>query len=414
MATHRAAESVSRPNRYFLTKLHIGMEDDPAAAVVANDPASAAAHWEAVAKRTRSVSEQWRTLHASEEARANEAKATAKAAVQALRRAEEERDAADKKAAAAAKALAFAKGEQTRWKARSDAQTASKTFLQLEECRAALAQRNAELADTSRALNALRAEFDAYKASRKRHDRDLEAATHERVEGLRQQREDAAAAARSQEGQADTLRAKLTSHLASSPPGALEAAQLANKRAAATIQQLEQKNMTLRREVMRWRDRAKGALASERLMALHNGPGSVPRPTSGSVPGRFGGDPFDETSESERVAEEFARLKAESNYWREEAEHEKQRQRAFHEALWQNPAFSQAQKLKVMACLRDPPGLEPRGPEDGCADDAFFAQLPNPPNGPQPAGLAPHARRPVTVPVGAPKPLFPMSPRQAR
>ena len=74
--------------------------------------------------------------------------------------------------------------------------------------------------------------------------------------------------------------------------------------------------------------------------------------------------------------------------------HATQRQRAFHEALWQSPAFSQAQKLKVMACLRDPPGLEPRGPEDNFADDAFFAQLPNPPNGPPPPhghGLAPHA-----------------------
>ena len=75
-----------------------GVEEE---APVTNDPAAAAVHWEAVAKRTRSVSEQWRTLHASEEARANEAKATAKAAVQALRRAEEERDAAEKKAAAA-------------------------------------------------------------------------------------------------------------------------------------------------------------------------------------------------------------------------------------------------------------------------------------------------------------------------
>jgi hypothetical protein len=390
-----------------------GVEEE---APVTNDPAAAAVHWEAVAKRTRSVSEQWRTLHASEEARANEAKATAKAAVQALRRAEEERDAAEKKAAAASKALAAAKGEQTRWKARSEAQTASKTYLQLEECRAALVQRDAELADTSRALSVLRSEFDAYKASRKRHDRDLSAATHERVEGLLQQREDATAAARNQEGQADALRAQLTSHLASSPPGGLEAAQLANKRAAAAIQQLEQKNMTLRREVLRWRDRAKGALASERLLALHKGPGSVPRPTSGAVPGRFGGDPFGESSESERIAEEFARLRAECSYWREEAEHEKQRQRAFHEALWQSPAFSQAQKLKAMACLREPPGLQLRGSEDNFADDAFFAQLPNPPDGPPTHGygMAPHARRPVTVPTGAPKPLFAMSPRQAR
>ena len=103
-----------------------------------SDPAAAAVHWEAVAKRTRTVSEQWRALHASEEARADEAKATAKAAVQALRRVEEERDAATAKTSAAAKALAAAKGEQTRWKARSEASTASKTFLQLEECREVL------------------------------------------------------------------------------------------------------------------------------------------------------------------------------------------------------------------------------------------------------------------------------------
>ena len=98
-------------------------------------------------------------------------------------------------------------------------------------CASHIAQRDAELASTTRAYNALRAEFDEYKRTRRRHDANLEAATHEKVDGLLKQREDAAQAARSQESQADALRAELTGQLASSPPGALEAARLANKRA---------------------------------------------------------------------------------------------------------------------------------------------------------------------------------------
>lgn len=372
-----------------------------------SDPAAAAVHWEAVAKRTRTVSEQWRALHASEEARADEAKATAKAAVQALRRVEEERDAATAKTSAAAKALAAAKGEQTRWKARSEASTASKTFLQLEECREVLRHRNEELASLTRAYNALRAQFDEYKRNRKRHDADLDAATKETIDGLTRQLDDTAKEKRSQESQADSMRAELTAQLAANPPGALEAERLANKRAQAAIHQLEQKNMTLRREVQRWKDRAKGALASERLLALQSGPSSMPPPATSGGSRLFSGDPFgDEGSESERAAEERARIRAELEYWRSEAEHEKARQRAFHEALWRSEAFTQVQKVKAMGWLRDPPGMQSAdGQSEVAADDAFFGQLPNPPPGPAPpmGVMAPQARRPVTVPVGLPR-----------
>ena len=386
------------------------------------DTAAAAAHWEAVARRTRAVSEQWRALHVAEEARADEARAVTSKAAHALRKAEEDRDAAEKRAEAASKALTVAKGEQTRWRARSDAQTASKTFLLLEDTRAALRERDAELASTSRALANLQNEFDTYKATRKREDAEKDLANREDYDALMRRYEDCKSDAEQFEGQADKVRSELTGQLATSPPGALAEAQLANSRAAATIQQLEAKNMTLRREASRWRDRARGALASERLIQLSSSAAAMPWPaTSGGVTRGLGGNPFaDGPSSASEAADEMSRLRAEVGFWKEEAEYEKQRQKSFHSALWASDVFSQAQKIRAMSFLRDPPGMGRRA-SDVDDEDPFLGLGGAPPSGPAahpapappPYGQPSHARRPVTVPtgLGMPKPLFPLSAR---
>ena len=124
-----------------------------------------AEHWETVARRTRGVAEQWRTLHATEEARANAALHKVADAAEAVQRMEADRDAALQRAAEAMQALATAKQERARWRARSDAQTASKTYLQLEQCRKALSERDGELTTMMRAYEALQQEFDAYELS---------------------------------------------------------------------------------------------------------------------------------------------------------------------------------------------------------------------------------------------------------
>ena len=60
-----------------------------------------AEHWETVARRTRGVAEQWRTLHATEEARANAALHKVADAAEAVQRMEADRDAALQRAAEA-------------------------------------------------------------------------------------------------------------------------------------------------------------------------------------------------------------------------------------------------------------------------------------------------------------------------
>ena len=71
---------------------------DPA--IEASTDATDAAHWEAVARRTRSVASQWRKLHVNEEAKCEAARSTAARAINALRKAEDERDRAQRRAEA--------------------------------------------------------------------------------------------------------------------------------------------------------------------------------------------------------------------------------------------------------------------------------------------------------------------------
>ena len=317
-----------------------------------------AQHWEAVARRTKAVAEQWRSLHASEEARADAAQAATGRATAALQRAERDRDAALQKAELATSAMAAAKQERARWRARSDAQTASKVFLDLEACREALRARDAELLATQRALAAMQEERETGRARQKRDEAERQNTARAHLEGLMTDREEAVGESTRLEAENDFLRGELSVQLANSPPGALDAMTDRCEKLEGVIRQLEMRNVTLKRDSTRWRERARGALASERLAQLQShlqmpaapaalsprGGGSallLPSPLGASDLG--GGAP---------AVAEAVQLRAELEFHRGEADYERGRQRAFLEALWRAPTLTQLQKQRVAELLR--------------------------------------------------------------
>lgn len=329
--------------------------------------AEAVEPWESVAKRTREVAQKWRALHASEEERANEAEHANKLAMQLTRRAESERDTALKKAAASAQAAAAARQELAKWRARSAAQTASRVFLELESARAVIAERDAELVAAHRALAAAHHEMEAFKASCVKEDAEQKNAARERLEKLMLNVEDAGSDLRSLRATNERLRGDLGEQLANYPPGALESSKRHAARLEAFVEKLEKRCAMLRRDSAMWQERARAAIASERLVQLHSGdesmtalgtPRHVVTPRSGrgraSVAfagsgGGWGG------GRSEADEDEIGRLRAEVNCLQDTEDNEKTRLRAFQQALWNSDGFTLVQKQKVMSWLRDPP-----------------------------------------------------------
>ena len=324
-----------------------------------------AKHWEGVARRTCAVASQWRALHAAEVQKSSEARSTAQRAVQALRRAEEERDRAQQQGEAAKKKLTAAKAGEARWRARSETQTVSKSFVALSDARESLADREAALGETQQALAALRREVDDGKAASRREQAAREEAQRERQYTETKQQEDTHATIRALEDEVDALRAELSEQHASTPPGALAAARAALLKHEATIRHLEVKNHTLRTEAKRWRERTSAAVASERLVQLKGG-----APFSMVTPQLVAPPPLAMLADTNRDArggegghgdvgagnpDDATRLRAERDWWRAEAVHEQQRQKAFHEALWASDAFTQAQKQKLTTWLRQTP-----------------------------------------------------------
>ena len=344
--------------------------------------------WKAAAERARSVSEQWRALHEAEEARANEAHALAVRAAAGARRAEQERDMAVQRAEEAVAMLATAKQEQARWRARADAQTASKTFLLLEEARESIAQRDVALTNAQRALEALQLEFDAFKSAKKREAIEREATTRGKLESLRTKHQDALANSRELEHTLNRVRGELGGHLAASPPGAYEALKADCERMQAHIRQLEMKMTTMRREVLRWRERARGAIANERMLQLNSGPVSLPGPAranleaallDGSIMSGVASTPSLLESPSEAEEQEQLKLRTEVEYGQEELRLERERQIAFQHVLWAASEFTQPQKLKLMAWLRSPPEGAPASDAEVAAagaDGLLEAPLP--------------------------------------
>ena len=367
--------------------------------------------WETVARRTKTVAEQWKKLHAEEEARAKSSEQQIGQALAAQRKAEQERDAAMKNEALAKKGLVAAKQERARWKSRSEGQTASKVFLELEEARAHLQNANNQLAHMEGAYVKLRNEFDEFRARRKKDTEDEKTATRNRYETLMRDREDAVGQATYYEKETWSLRNQLQDRIAAAPPGALEAAQAQIERHETAIRSLEQRNAGLRREVARWRERARGALASERLTMLQSGPLSIPAPPLDGGSSVFGagidkaaahaasqlgiggggrpktaaaGGGSSSSSTMIEMQEEVLRCKGEVEFYREDAERERRRQKNFTEKVWASETLRYHQKREVVFLLSqvteaeereladhllvrtdDIPGSMPSSPRDG-------------------------------------------------
>lgn len=193
------------------------------------------------------------------------------------------------------------------------------------------------------------------------------------------------------------------------------------------MERLERTCHTLRAEVSRWRDRAKGALASERLVQLKQGlPSSMFVPAVAANPlALLAKDKSARTETPHAIAlanaksvgrgerssangdyeeedpDDPMRLRARIEYWRAEAEHEQQRQKAFQTALWASEHFSMAQKQKAVAWLRQPPADSPSSlglvPER-TSGERLIATAPVLP----PASRRPDSRQSYTAGLGPP------------
>lgn len=366
--------------------------------MAADPPDATAEHWREVARRTRQIASQWKSLFHQEEAKVAEAKAAVAHARQLQRKAESDRDLALRRCDEATKGRSSATAQAAQWKARSGSQTTAKSFVALEATRTRLAETDALLNTTQRAYEALMREFEEFKSASAREAEERQMLADEHKATMRRNAEDLQEDKRDLQDQLAREQARLTEQLTSNPPGALTSAQVALRGQAVEMRRMERVCDQLRREAERWRDRAKNSLASERLVQLKNGPSAMVVPGvapnslsllaadksarvqtphalqlaqakaaggaagAAQAAGAAASDPDMEGPDED----DPLRLRAQVDYWRGEAEHEQMRQRAFGQALWGAADLTQAQKLKVMAWLRQPPEVD-----EGAGTDPF-------------------------------------------
>ena len=89
----------------------------------------------AVIERTHAVAERWKAMHLREESLCAEQRRRAKQSARAVSSAREMRDSAIEAQRAAQDEVALAKHEKARWRARADAQTNAKVYLEAERLR---------------------------------------------------------------------------------------------------------------------------------------------------------------------------------------------------------------------------------------------------------------------------------------
>jgi hypothetical protein len=168
--------------------------------------------------------------------------------------------------------------------------------------------------------------------------------------------EDVLEAKRRTEDDLIAARIKIGELLSKYPEGALEGAYQRVHETKTYCEALERTILTLQAENARWKDRARGALASERLMQLKGGmvpPSLVAQPSALDTKDRvsLGLEPGDDPNDP-------VKLRLELRRWRELAEYETRRVKAFQRILWDSDVllgekrFTQAHKLQVMEWLR--------------------------------------------------------------
>ena len=395
----------------------------------ADDEASAE-QWRTLARRTRAIAEHWRRLFHAEEAKCAAADEKRRAAVSALRVAQQDRDLATRTRDEAIAARKLATQDKAQWKARSATQTSSKSFIALEATRNQLNETEVLLGSTQRALSVLKHEFDEFKADAERHETERDDAEKEERRRMAREAYDVVEEKRELQEQLDAMMSQLSEQLAASPPGALAKVQFAMRKQASEMVRLERTCHTLRAEAHRWRDRVHGSLASERLTQLMNGaPSSMMLPASPNKPlailqrdrsaredtphalglakAKAAGASFASfEGEGDDGTDDAFRMRAQIDYWRAEAEHERTRQRAFQQAVWASDLLSQTQKQRVTALLRKPPAPFPEDPFG-------FVEAPiDSPRSERDTSTAPSPRRPgESLTSSYTESSFPPSPR---
>ena len=114
----------------------------------------------AVIERTRAVAERWKALHLREEGLCAEQRQLARQSARSVDSAREMRDKAVEVQKAAQLDTVAAKHEKARWRARADAQSNAKVFLEAERLRGALLARDQDVALLQQALGAARKELE--------------------------------------------------------------------------------------------------------------------------------------------------------------------------------------------------------------------------------------------------------------
>ena len=214
------------------------------------------------AAKARAVSEEWRTLHSKEEAAHIRAVAALDAAVV-------ERDAAVAQAS-------VLREQAAQWHARNTTLTSSKAFVELEAVRSALTAREQQLAGVTSRLERKTKMHVTQSQARQRRESAIAATARDRLELLMTERETDIAANTRLKAELESMRAELGAQLTASPPGALSAARKRIERQETALAQMDTRCNALRREAESWKERARRAIASERLCLLHHGEAIAP------------------------------------------------------------------------------------------------------------------------------------------
>ena len=312
--------------------------------------------WREVARRTRMIAAQWKRLYIAEQSAAAEAKAAALQQKELRKKVEQDLNIALRQSEAAAQSLKAAVFEKKQWQDRSTAQQFSATYLELDATRTRLYETEAALKSTQRAFEALQRQYDEYLGQSTGALRSQSAAARAAIESTERHLEDVLEAKRRTEDDLIAARIKIGELLSKYPEGALEGAYQRVHETKTYCEALERTILTLQAENARWKDRARGALASERLMQLKGGmvpPSLVAQPSALDTKDRvsLGLEPGDDPNDP-------VKLRLELRRWRELAEYETRRVKAFQRILWDSDVllgekrFTQAHKLQVMEWLR--------------------------------------------------------------
>jgi len=312
--------------------------------------------WREVARRTRMIAAQWKRLYIAEQSAAAEAKAAALQQKEMRKKVEQDLNIALRQSEAAAQSLKAAVFEKKQWQDRSTAQQFSATYLELDATRTRLYETEASLKSTQRAFEALQRQYDEYLGQSTGALKSQSAAARAAIESTERHLEDVLEAKRRTEDDLIAARIKIGELLSKYPEGALEGAHQRVHETKTYCEALERTILTLQAENARWKDRARGALASERLMQLKGGmvpPGLIAQPSALDTKDRvsLGLEPGDDPNDP-------VKLRLELRRWRELAEYETRRVKAFQRILWDSDVllgekrFTQAHKLQVMEWLR--------------------------------------------------------------